>query len=306
MSDDAQAQVDEPGREQAAGGEQRPARISPGHLLRSAREEKGLSVDELVSQTLLSRTTVEALEDNAFDRLSQPVFVRGYYRKCAKVLGLSEEEVMTAYAEWTGVTGPSPASPGQVDVVPQDVTPGNARFFGFLLVVLAIAAVIAALWLFLPILRDRLGGDSAGGGDTSGGVEVTSLLSRDETSSAGQPQPAPETAADQQTDTSSPAPAASGADNAGAEPPAAATPALRLRFKERSWVEVRDASGRRLLNGIVGAGKQRTVEGEPPYHVALGNAPGVEVYAAGRRVNIDNETESDNTARFTVGGQSGQ
>lgn len=296
-----------------------PARVSPGHLLRSARESKNLSLDEVTAQTLLARGTVEALENNDFDRLSQPVFVRGYYRKCAKVLGVPEDEVMAAYSEWTGVPGPSPASPGQVDVIPQDVTPGGRRVVGAVAVVLLLGLVAVFGWQALP-----------GGGDGNGEVASTApasdqpaSLSTDEESStapAGATIPTPATdGADESPSVRSssvtdetvagnerPEPAETPdtpTDEAAAESgtgDAAADTRLVLRFEDRSWVEVRDASGNRLIQGIIGGGNMRVVDGEPPYRVVLGFAPGVTVTMGEQTLFTGEDAGPDRTARFTV------
>jgi cytoskeleton protein RodZ len=69
----------------------------PGILIRRARERAMMSQDELAAQLRLSRATLDALEHDDFAALSEPVYVRGYYRKCAKFLNLSEAELLSAY-----------------------------------------------------------------------------------------------------------------------------------------------------------------------------------------------------------------
>lgn len=292
MSDDTHDQRDGEGD----AGDAPDPRMSPGERLRRAREDKGLSLDELAAQTLLSRSTLVALEENDFERLSQPVFVRGYYRKCAKVLDLPEDELMTAYAEYTGVPGPRPASPGQVDVIPQDVTPRSWRALSLLLTVILVVAVLAAVWWLVPRLAGGLGGDITtpaveseafersalqppAGGDASGPEDGADGGSAPETSGTA-PEPAPESA----TET----------------PAAAESTRLELRFGARSWVEVRDATGARLLDGILPAGSERTLDGEPPYQVSLGNAPAVELRLGGQPVDFSDRIRDNNTVRLTL------
>lgn len=317
MSDDTQPERDDDPAEERPG----PATMdSPGQILKAARERKGLSVDEMVSQTLLSRATVLALEANDFERLSQPVFVRGYYRKCAKVLGVPEDEIMAAYAEYTGVPGPRPASPGQVDVIPQDVTPSSWRALSVILMVIAVLAVLAGLWWLIPRLGDNLetqGGSAGGFGDSTLSIQddrsdadEDAEADRDGGPGAETPDTpagaAPAAPSGEETRLSS----AGDADSAPAAGPvgSATEPGatLRLRFNARSWVQVRDASGDRLLDGILPAGSERTVSGRPPYQVALGNAPGVEILLNGEPVAIRNEIRSNNTARFTLAADAGQ
>src|SRR5699024_3507737 len=105
---------------------------TPGEMLREARIGHGYSVADLCAQTMLSKHTVEALEDNRFEDLSQPVFARGYYRKCGKVLDMDADALMAAYAASggarTATTADAIASP--VHIVPADVTPDRRRTFG--------------------------------------------------------------------------------------------------------------------------------------------------------------------------------
>lgn len=69
----------------------------PGRVIRAARERAQMTVEELATQTKLTRVTLEALERDDFEALNEPLYVRGYYRKCAKVLALSEAELIAGY-----------------------------------------------------------------------------------------------------------------------------------------------------------------------------------------------------------------
>ena len=73
------------------------APVSPGALIRQGRERMNLSLDDLAGVTKLSYNKLEALERDDYSALLEPVYVRGYYRKCAKVLNLSEKALLDAY-----------------------------------------------------------------------------------------------------------------------------------------------------------------------------------------------------------------
>lgn len=274
MSDDTPSQ-----REDAAAD--KAERESPGRLLQAARKRKGLSLDELVGQTMLSRSTLAALEADDFGQLSQPVYVRGYYRKCAKVLDLSEDELINAYAEHADVSEPRPASPGQMAVIPQDVTPRSWRWVNVLWGTAAIIALLAVAWWLLP--RPDQGAAAAGGNADT--LRQALPLLDDGSKSAPQTETAPETA-----------PAEPGEGLAR----------LQFRVKQRSWVEVRDAGGERLFADMLSAGSERTVVGQPPYEVVLGNAPGVEVRLNGERVAFGDRIRDNKTARLTVAPGAGE
>ena len=47
---------------------------------------------------------------------------------------------------------------------------------------------------------------------------------------------------------------------------------IKLRFKGKSWVEVKDSAGRILLTGVNDPGSEAEVSGRPPLRVIVGNA----------------------------------
>ena len=65
-----------------------------GAVLRNEREKKGLTLDQVASITKLRVKIVEALENETWGDLPPPVFVRGFIRSYAKVLGLDETELL--------------------------------------------------------------------------------------------------------------------------------------------------------------------------------------------------------------------
>ncbi len=82
----------------------------PGRLLRRAREQARLSIEDLGAQIKLARGTLDALERDDFATLSEPVYVRGYYRKLSKVLPVTEAELLSAYEKLVAPKLPSPPS----------------------------------------------------------------------------------------------------------------------------------------------------------------------------------------------------
>ena len=59
-----------------------------GSALRKAREQQGLSVADVVSQIKLAPSQIEALESEAYEKLPEMAFVRGFVRSYAKLLHL--------------------------------------------------------------------------------------------------------------------------------------------------------------------------------------------------------------------------
>lgn len=74
----------------------------PGAALQAAREARQLSVPQVADQLKLSSAVVTALEANDWDRLPAQVFVRGYVRAYARLMGLDDEELLDSERGATG------------------------------------------------------------------------------------------------------------------------------------------------------------------------------------------------------------
>jgi cytoskeleton protein RodZ len=71
---------------------------STGGQLAAARQHYGLTVADVARQLKLNVRQVEALEEDTYEQLPGPVFVRGFVRNYARFLGLDPEPLL-AYAE---------------------------------------------------------------------------------------------------------------------------------------------------------------------------------------------------------------
>ena len=68
-----------------------------GSYLKSERELRGVPLEEVSTNTKIHVRFLQALENNQFDDLPGEVFVKGYIRSFAKVIGSDEEELLSAY-----------------------------------------------------------------------------------------------------------------------------------------------------------------------------------------------------------------
>jgi len=70
---------------------------SPGRRLRVARQALGLDLERVAAELRLSDAIVQSLERDDYDALPGQVFVVGYIRKYARVVGLDPEPLVVAY-----------------------------------------------------------------------------------------------------------------------------------------------------------------------------------------------------------------
>lgn len=85
-----------------------------------------------------------------------------------------------------------------------------------------------------------------------------------------------------------------------AAPPADAKGLIRFSAADDSWVEVRQADGLALHNGLVKAGSSVELKGKPPYRLVLGNASRLEVVYEGKVRDLAPHTRANNIARLQL------
>jgi cytoskeleton protein RodZ len=64
-----------------------------GERLRAAREEKGLSLDEVAAQTRIPRRHLESVERSDWDQLPAPTYTIGFAKSYASAVGLDRMEI---------------------------------------------------------------------------------------------------------------------------------------------------------------------------------------------------------------------
>jgi len=79
--------------------EQDAPSLQPGDRLRIARESRDLSIEDVAARLKLDVRKIRALEQGDIAGFAAPVFAAGYLRAYARLLELSEEEVLADFTE---------------------------------------------------------------------------------------------------------------------------------------------------------------------------------------------------------------
>ena len=125
-----------------------------GQLLREAREQKGVSLEEVEGATHIRLKFLQALEEGDFGALPAETYVKGFLRTYAMYLELDPEEVMALYEgqEDEGKAAlPQPGFFQPMDIsmaAPSWLTPDLV--IGALLIVVLFAFGCWATWHYLP------------------------------------------------------------------------------------------------------------------------------------------------------------
>jgi cytoskeleton protein RodZ len=125
-----------------------PSPKGPGARLKSAREAQSLNLDKVAAQLHLSNEMLRALEADDYDNLPARVFVVGYLRNYARLVGLPAEAITQALDHYL------PAEPHQEVELPKVGTsssagvfePAKSKHFPFFKMFMLLGAAIAAFW----------------------------------------------------------------------------------------------------------------------------------------------------------------
>lgn len=283
-----------------------------GHILREARENKGLSLEEVQAKTRINIRYLSALESGQYSSLPTPVHARGFMRNYARFLGLDPQPLLDRY---NAVQGQDARDVGRSN---QEISPDNPLierqdqpFFdpvnlevngkgfdtvsnggssgGMLQIVIILALVIALALIanrFIPMLF---------GGDGNGNVmqEFTSAVQEavaDVTGATPTPNLTPEATAASDSgstliidgteqpiiDTSRNNPGGVGTPTP-TRPPLPATLdeiLMKLDILERTWVEV-TIDGNVVYSGIAKTNDALEWTAQEEAKITTGNAIGV-------------------------------
>lgn len=246
---------------------------SIGVRLKQAREEAGLSQEDVAASLKIPVKGIRQLESGDSSQLGAPVFVRGQLRSYARLLGIRLDEELEE--------GTRPIAPSVL--VSHTHTPRYRRVFEQAtrraIYIVLTAAIAVPIWMASRELKkddtqvETLDVATAPAGDATNAQPATpATVHRTPLVASMATLPTPS---------------------------AAMQPALSLNFIGNSWVEVRGADGRVLESGELGTGQQRSYAAGEVSRVVLGNSSAVEVRQAGKTVDLTPFSRA-NVARFTL------
>lgn len=77
--------------------EQSAPSLGPGDRLQAARISNGLTLEDVANRMHLSESILNSLEDNDFEDITAPIFVKGYLRAYARIVNVDEEDIIEQY-----------------------------------------------------------------------------------------------------------------------------------------------------------------------------------------------------------------
>jgi cytoskeleton protein RodZ len=112
--------------------------------LQAARIQQGLSLDDVANRMHLSASILEALEDNDFEEITAPIFVKGYLRAYSRIVSLDEDDMIDQYIHFYSEADPPISS---ISKTTSELSAADPRIkWTTYIVVLIIGVLLAAWW----------------------------------------------------------------------------------------------------------------------------------------------------------------
>jgi cytoskeleton protein RodZ len=294
----------------------------PGHLLRQAREEQGLSQKETARDLHLTSKVINAIEEDDFELIPSFVFARGYIRSYARHLGLDGQALVAEFDLAYGVPNNSAKPMSAIRKGVQQSKPGDTwvKLISIVFVVGLVAASI--VWWqsqngsqMLPQLssgaeQELPSGTLVEGLDTDdANLDLLLLLTNESEVDAIVPE-AESIIESEQAQVVVVEPVVDPVAEAVTEQvPKEVTDAVVLLpnqaqlvmvFDKDCWVEIKDANGKMVLSDLYSAGDTIEQVITAPIEVLLGRSSGVATMTFdGRTIDLKPHTRKD-IARLTL------
>lgn len=298
---------------------------SSGQLLRQAREQQQMTVQTLAAMLKVPVHKLQALEEDRWDALTDSVFTRSLALSVCRILNIPSEPVLAGLPKLEG--SKLSANPEGINAPFKDKTlrslmsPSHDSSSGnaFKIVAALLIAVAGSAGLyFLPqwqseeqetveaapasVEPELMFAPQAPGVVVS--VQETTVAEQP-AAAAQEPAPAPAETEAAAASAVQPAPEAAAAVPSAdaaqpAEAQAGAGPRLRFAASGDSWVQVRDAQNKVVMEKMMKAGDVLDQAAPSrPLKVVVGNAGATTLEVDGAALNLQ-ESARNNVARFEV------
>jgi cytoskeleton protein RodZ len=254
---------------------------APGAQLRQAREQRGLSLDEVSTKTRVQRRYLQALEEGTVDKLPEPVYARGFLKRYADFLELDSAGMAERYFPMADIRKQGGSGPR---LMPPSPKPTN--WLGY---TVGVVVAVIGLSTFFALGNNRSEPSTSATAQASSKSEP-SLLEKF-VKSAGASIQGSKTAPSNVTPTSTKLMAAKAPANqpAGAQPPQqsiltppSVTPVptvekpvqVAVKVAADTWVRV-SADGRTVFQGVLPKGALRNWSAKQSVKFRTGNAGGI-------------------------------
>ena len=280
------------------------AGISPGALIRQAREASGVHIDALAAALKISVDRLEALESDRYAALPDIVFARALASSACRILSVDSHDVLALMPK--SKMQSLPVSRHNINATFRHGSESHGRnyflrqFTRPLAVAVVVILVAAGVLFFLPQKGEDpksvdIAPERALATVEIGKSPAMPVMQQLESTIPVTPS---DSAAVNATDIN-----AEGAVNVGAaiagDTSMAVDDVLKFQAREPTWVQVRDATKAVVFERILAKGASASVTGTLPLSVVIGRADSTDVFLRGAPFMLTSVAK-ENVARFEV------
>jgi cytoskeleton protein RodZ len=229
--------------------------VSVGETLTRARQEQGLSVEDITAATRIRSGLIRAIENDDFAPCGGAVYARGHIRSIARVLDIDSAPLVAEFdQEHSDEAPPAPALVPAATVDPEVAhsEPKRANW--------AAAMVVALLAIIVLSAVSLINGHDSSPRQTASDHSPTPSATSASPTTPGTPPPS----------------------GAVAQLPTNSATALVRVVADRTWLQVWTLDGRELYQGLLSKGASKVFRNKHGLRLLIGNAPAVDLVANGR------------------------
>lgn len=311
---------------------------STGARLRNAREQLGLSQQAVAERLCLKVSTVRDIEEDKAPADLASTFLRGYIRSYARLVHIPEEELLPMMAKQAPIRA-AKVAPMQSFSLGKRRKKRDGWLMSFTWLILFVVIGLSGAWWWqdhkaqqeeITSMADQSTSDlsSSDNGSQSIPLDTSSANNAPDTTAANTNSAPVDTstapAASVPAATSAPvdnnavvAPSQANVDTAATAPaapvPTSALPTdqanaaaaasaqdLVMNFSADCWLEVSDATGKKLFSGLQRKGGNLNLSGQAPYKLKIGAPAAVQIQYLGKPVDLSRFIRTNQVARLTL------
>lgn len=285
---------------------------SPGKMLLQARLQAGLTQEQVAKELYVTVYKVKALEADDYSRLSSDTFARGYIRAYANLMKVDVVVILAAYDALMDSLQPKEIMQKQSPSVPENNHRGAWQFLA-LIGAFFVALWLVSVWFFdnhsdddqysvtvvassssaeaissgasSSLVVNELNKSDALGVASAGVANIPVSMSSIATESTAQVVASTSAFHSASASAISSIVASEAAESASSAKKSSLDE-LSFSFRQESWLEVSDSRGDVLATELQAAKSQLKLVGLAPFDVKLGNAPAVDVFLNGRKIDV--------------------
>ncbi len=298
--------------------------INCGDRLANTRKEKELSVNQVAREIKIEPRVIEMIENNDFESIGAPVFVKGYLRQYSELVGLDPELIIEKYNAINSIEDSPPIVNDSVDQISKYVLTPKIIIIAIFVILISLGVLATVFGIFgnnepvvikmetetesleplLPPVSELLIDSSE--------IQMDETLEMETETESLEPLLPPvsellidsseiqmDETLEMETETESLEPLfPSIADEFFIEENMMN---LNIIYSGLCWTEVFDANGERLFFGLGDQDREVNIKGLPPFDVMLGAADNIlEIKLEGREYNVVDSVRRGEVLRFTV------